>query len=610
MQVALDRRSLLAAVGFGVAAAMLVLGRNHEALLLSYVLAAALIAHIASTDEKRRFLRERAWVLATMLTVDATLVAVPLLLTLQFAQLSNRPHIPLEVAYEASLYPADLASVAVAHVMGSLQETADYWGPNYETLPAVAATDQSFNYLFASTAASIVLLWFGAAGGWLWRRGNRLLTGVLVVSTLYALGRYTPVYALAFHLLPGVDLFRRPIDAAFIAVAALAVLCGPLLASYVREGVPRASFGRLAAVGAGAVAIIAWAIAFSAGTDHGWMALLQVLKVLPIAGLLITVLFIARDAKARMLAAACVAAVATAELLWCNAASTLNAEGQGYYSVLQKPTGAEARALAMLEREIEVRHRQGERPRIEIVGLGGPWQNLAVTRGLEATNGYNPLRIGTYDRLVSPGEATYALHQRLFPRSFDGYDCALARELGLEYVVLGRPIEEVPHLVQRPVAQVLLAGPDVWIYRLQRAEPRVKFVSDASRFDMVGRMPAPQGRLHPGIDSGMFDDDPARPNMYHPVAVRQPHNHTHISSWSPDRVAIEVDSDEAGILVVHDIDYPGWVAEVDGQPAPILRTDALFRGVKVGAGHHVVAFRFAPLSLANLRDALLGLWAH
>jgi uncharacterized membrane protein YfhO len=98
--------------------------------------------------------------------------------------------------------------------------------------------------------------------------------------------------------------------------------------------------------------------------------------------------------------------------------------------------------------------------------------------------------------------------------------------------------------------------------------------------------------------------------MYHPAVARQPHNHTHISSWSPDRVAIEVDSDEAGTLVVHDIDYPGWVAEVDGRSTPILRTDALFRGVKVGAGHHVVAFRFAPLSLANLRDALLGLWAH
>ena len=123
-------------------------------------------------------------------------------------------------------------------------------------------------------------------------------------------------------------------------------------------------------------------------------------------------------------------------------------------------------ALAILDREIAARHAQGERPRVEVVGVSGSWQNLAMTRGLEATNGYNPLRIGFYDRLVSPGETTHIVDQRLFPASFDGYDCALARELGLEYVVLGRPIEEVPHLARRPVSDVLLAGPKIWIYRL------------------------------------------------------------------------------------------------------------------------------------------------
>jgi len=56
-----------------------------------------------------------------------------------------------------------------------------------------------------------------------------------------------------------------------------------------------------------------------------------------------------------------------------------------------------------------------------------------MTRGLEATNGYNPLRIGWYDRLVSPGETTYMVDQRQFPASFDTYDCALARELGLGF---------------------------------------------------------------------------------------------------------------------------------------------------------------------------------
>jgi hypothetical protein len=123
--------------------------------------------------------------------VAAALVAVPLLLTMQFAALSNRPVIPLSAALEASLYPANLASLAVANVLGSLESTQNYWGPNFDTLPEVGATDRSFNYLFVGATATIVVLWFGVAGGWMARRGIRLMTAVLAIALLYALGRST-----------------------------------------------------------------------------------------------------------------------------------------------------------------------------------------------------------------------------------------------------------------------------------------------------------------------------------------------------------------------------------------------------------------------------------
>ncbi len=48
--------------------------------------------------------------------------------------------------------------------------------------------------------------------------------------------------------------------------------------------------------------------------------------------------------------------------------------------------------------------------------------------------------------------------------------------------------------------------------------------------------------------------------------------------------------------------YPGWIATVDGVPAPILRANYLFRGVPVPAGEHVVTMRFQP---ASLRTGLL-----
>jgi Bacterial membrane protein YfhO len=610
MQMALQRRSIAIAGAFGVVAAMLALGRNHEALLLCFVLAAALAGEIAVAEDKRRYLRERRAVLATMGVVGIALLAVPLLLTVQFAALSNRPEVPLDKALEASLYPANLASLAVANVLGSLETTQVYWGPNFDTLPEVGATDRSFNYLFVGAASTIVVLWFGIAGGWMARRGRRLMAAVLAVALLYALGRYTPVYALAFQYMPGVNLFRRPIDGTFVLVAAFALIAGQLLSDYVREGIPRVARWRVAGVALCALGIIGWAVAFSQKTHHGWASLWEALKVAPLAIILIVVLARARTPHARALAAACVAAMATAELVWFNAASSLNAEAPAYYSVLQQPAGVDAQALSVLEREIADRHRQGERPRIEIVGVSGSWQNLAMARGLEATNGYNPLRIGSYDRLVSPGETTHIVDQRLFPASFDGYDCALARELGLEYVVLGRPIDEVPHLARRPVSDVLLAGPKVWIYRLRRkAESRVKFVKRVSVADADTQVKAGQFRSDPASETAaQGDDDSALSRREWPPSDSAEDGGVRIVSWQPDRMEVEVENKQSGILVVHEAYYPGWIAEVDGQPVRILRTNLLFRGVELGAGRHRVVFHFEPFSLSNLRDALLALF--
>jgi hypothetical protein len=607
MQMALQRRSIAMGGAFGVVAAILALGRNHEALLLCFVLSAALAAEIVATPDKRRYLHERRAVLATMGVVAAALVAVPLLLTMQFAALSNRPEVPLDKALEASLYPANLASLAVANVLGSLETTQVYWGPNFDTLPEVGATDRSFNYLFVGVASTIVVLWFGVAGGWMARRGTRLMAAMLATALLYALGRYTPVYALAFQYVPGIHLFRRPIDGTFVLIAALALVAGQLLAHYVREGTPRVALWRVAAVGLGALGVIGWAVLFSEKTHHGWASLWEALKVAPLALIVIVVLARARTPNGRAMAAACVAAVATAELIWFNAASSLNAEAPAYYSVLQQPAGTDAQALSVLEREIADRHRQGERPRIEVVGVSGSWQNLAMARGLEATNGYNPLRIGSYDRLVSPGETTHIVDQRLFPASFDGYDCALARELGLEYVVLGRPIDEVPHLARRPVSDVLMAGPKIWIYRLRRkAESRVKFVKRVSVADADAQVKAGQFRTNPIGEVAPADNDTPPSRRELPASPGPEDGGARIVSWRPDRMEVEVENKQPGILVVHEAYYPGWVAEIDGQPARILRTNVLFRGVEVGVGRHVVVFRFEPFSLSNLRDALVG----
>src|SRR5207249_282654 len=160
--------------------------------------------------------------------------------------------------------------------------------------------------------------------------------------------------------------------------------------------------------------------------------------------------------------------------------------------------------------------------------------------------------------------------------------------LGLEYVVLGRPIEEVPHLLRRPVTDVLLAGPKVWIYRLRRAEPRVRFIRRVVVADANALVRAGQFGVNPASDTAVIDDDTAPLRIYWPASGRRDRGWADILSWSPDRLEIEVESDQPGIVMVHDIYYPGWVAEIDGQPARVLRANVLFRGVEVSEGRHIV----------------------
>jgi hypothetical protein len=65
----------------------------------------------------------------------------------------------------------------------------------------------------------------------------------------------------------------------------------------------------------------------------------------------------------------------------------------------------------------------------------------------------------------------------------------------------------------------------------------------------------------------------------------------------PGLVRLQVSAARPALLVNRESWYPGWEAEVDGQPAALLRTNLIFRGVAVPAGDSevVLAYRARPL---------------
>jgi hypothetical protein len=73
------------------------------------------------------------------------------------------------------------------------------------------------------------------------------------------------------------------------------------------------------------------------------------------------------------------------------------------------------------------------------------------------------------------------------------------------------------------------------------------------------------------------------------------HNSTaRVTEFAPDQVTVEVDAAEAGLLVLSEVYYPGWRASLDDQPACLIRTDALLRGIPVPEGHHTIRVWYAP----------------
>ncbi len=71
-------------------------------------------------------------------------------------------------------------------------------------------------------------------------------------------------------------------------------------------------------------------------------------------------------------------------------------------------------------------------------------------------------------------------------------------------------------------------------------------------------------------------------------------NQTELVQNSPERLSVRVSSASAGVLVISTVDYPGWQATVDGKSQPVLLVDGLVQGVCIPAGQHTIELSFSP----------------
>jgi hypothetical protein len=65
----------------------------------------------------------------------------------------------------------------------------------------------------------------------------------------------------------------------------------------------------------------------------------------------------------------------------------------------------------------------------------------------------------------------------------------------------------------------------------------------------------------------------------------------------PNALEFATRSAANALLVLSEVDYPGWVCDVDGETARTVRADYLLRAVPVASGERRVVCRYAPRSI-------------
>lgn len=597
----LQRSSLLAGAFAGLSAGLMVLEPDQVALLGVYILVGMVVAHWFSGGWAA--VRASLPAIGVASFAGAATIALPLLWTWLFAEATTRPAIDLVEAGRGSLHPASLLTAFFGDLFGAQSPTVDFWGPyNNPKWAKELYLSQNMGQVYFGALPLLLLIAPGLTRGWLWDRAVRPLTLLFAFMVLFALGRYTPVFDLAYEYLPGVKVFRRPADATFLVGALGALLSGYVL-HRILTAQPGTSFRRDLLAGAVTILVVAGlALALSQGEGHlgdagkpvalalGWFVA---------AGAVVLVLQRWRGAIGPVAAAVLVTGVVAADLGANNGPNESTALPPQLYDVLRPETRNET--IAVLKRLTTQPAGSPRRDRVELLGMGFEWPNAALVHGLDHTLGYNPLRLADFSEAVGTRDGIASPSERKFTPLFPSYRCRLANLLGLRYIASPVPIEQVDHALRDGDLKLIARTKDGYVYENAQALPRVQFVGGWELADFDGMK---QGGRWPDVDpqqAVLLEGEPPAATPEGPVRAKAD---LRLSRYENTEVEIEVTAAAAGFVVLNDTWHPWWRATVDGVETEILKANVLFRAVQVPAGTHKVRFSFNPIegALAEVRE--------
>lgn len=420
--------------------------------------------------------------------------------------------------------------------------------------------------------AALLLALLGAALAWK-RMEARRLAALGLGAVLFSLAQHTPFHGFLYSVAPLVDKARSPSMAIFVFGFAVAMLAGFGLDALLR----RRRHAWVARAGQAAL----WFGVAALG-----MRLLVVFQTREHAGIdyrpLVTML-------SALLLAALVAAwrrgalrAGVVALCCCGLFLTEIANTNSFY----QPNWEEKERVELLTRM----QRHGDAARFLRTHPG--------LRRVMVDDAEVPHNFGDWFGVFQSGGYLASITSNF--KHFEAHSDAGLRLLGVEFALRKEPWGAYQE-------KVFESRDGLRVYRRADSLPRAFAVHEVAGVADVRRTMAELVPREFELERRAFVIGPA-PR----VEPCEGTDVVEIAHYDASRVRLEARMACRGMVVLTDLDYPGWQVTVDGRKAEVLNAYGLVRGVVVDAGTHSIEFRYRPwwlwagAALAGLALVIVG----
>ena len=522
----------------------------------------------------------------------------------------------LAYAQSWSLHPEEVASLIVPEFGGfrlPKENGSTYWGRN-------PGKDNSEYF-----GVLVVVLGVVAIAGMRRDPFVLFLVALFVLSLAYTLGGHTPVHWLAYHLLPGIKLFRAVGMAAYLFAFPACVLAAMGLARLLEADADgRDVLQKYLMISGGAIAALALLVAMMPGAmtalwnglfysdiaaqkarilENGldWLARGSTYVLLVVVGALAVLLLRLRGVVGVGVTVAILGVLTLCDT-WRINSVFLKYETPSAYTDLRKEN-LRAKELMQVEGELFRILPLPDHHILNQAGLG--------LEGIPSITGFNNLTVGRYDRVLREIEpvtnmlwSKYAMGREIPYTDADLLDAIhpLVNLLNGQYLVVPRGLALVP-----PADRFSSVG-EADNYRVYKNAQALPWFYLAPRAQVV----ADEDRVLELLRSGQID-----PSAVALIEEALPFELTNPEVISTDRVQViehnppegfihlQTQSENARLLVVSENYQSNWSVWVDGQPADMLRVNYVWKGVVLPPGEHRVEFRYRSSILFWSRTATI-----